>query len=449
MAQKLQLYERVPKNTGYPRGEAIIEEGDFLTNGPVILGVSAQDDPKSVFGISKFCMNVVGIQIRENNPQGYNLEGFPVSFCSIKLENTEENGKNNEEDILQQFYEEYLKYVIEDNSQKKSVEEVAKRLRNLNILGYCNGNYRVEKIINTLKSNMERIGFSKQEIDYSISQIGLVTLATDYNTQEIGCTVVDFHEMKDSEVSSKYIHKETGKVLEESNLLEGFLEINNRRAEYVLIHSNEHSMKHYFEDGTATPACLKKVVSNLLISSINASKGNFVPLTSKQILAGCKELLQESKKGKSKEQILENADKSIQYEGAKKLTQSASEIQRELEMACDSIINLKSINSHLEARNKKLNEQINKMQNLVDEKCSENTAKTIKIEAGLWQHSSEEEKQKLKNAPSDKQTIKNQQSMLKTVLEFADKVRNSAFGKLFFRNDIKKLPPAQEKDLEK
>ena len=247
MGQKLKLYERVPKTIDFPRGEAEIDEGEFLLSGPVILGVSAQDDTKSVFGVSKLCMNIAGLQIRENNPMGYNLEDFPASFCAIRLEDTDEEVK---EDIMQQFYDDYLKDVVEDNSQKKSTEDVAKLLRNFNILGYCNGNERINDIIQTLKSNMERVGYSKDEIDFSISQIGLITLATEFDTRKIGCTVADFHEMKDTEVSSSYIH------VDDQDILTAFLgtevndddndgvALNAEKAEGVLAPTEARSAKH-------------------------------------------------------------------------------------------------------------------------------------------------------------------------------------------------------------
>lgn len=443
MSKKLQLYERVPKNSGFPTGEDTIEEDDFLTRGPVLLCVSAQDDPKSVFGITKFGMNVVGIQVRDFNPEGYNLDGFPALFCSIKLENSKED--TSKEDEFQQFYDDYFKCVVEENSQRRNVDDVAKSLRNLNIIGYCNGNERIEKIIQALKTNMNKIGYSKEEIDYAISQIGLVTLATDCDTRKIGCTVVDFHDMKDREVSGKFMHSETGKRLEENETtLEGFQVIDERRVEYALINSDEHSMKHYFKDGVATPACLKKVVSNLLISSINASKGSFKPLTPEQMVEGCAELIQQAKSGKSKDEILKSADDTIKFDGARKISKDESNLLRALEMTCDSIVSLRNTNKSLKGNNEILSEKLDKMDDAVGEMCSEETAKKIRCSAGLWQYSSEEERKKLQGIPTDKQTIEKQRFMLKTVLGFADKVRKSPFGKIFFGKEIKKLPPAQD-----
>ena len=406
--KKLVLYERVPRNKSYLRGEAVIEENEFLTRGPVLLCVSAQDDPKSAFGITKFGMNVVGIQVRDFNPQGYNLDGFPAMFCSIAKELSKEDGKSTDEEIFQLFYDEYLKCVIEENSHKRNPEEVAKNLRNLNIIGYCDGNVRIEKIIQTLKSNMDRVGYSKGEIDFAISQIGLVTLATERDTSKIGCTVVDFHELKDQEVSSRNIHQETVDILKRTGWNEGLLIIDERRAEHILVHSDEHNMKHFFNDGTATPACLKKVVSNLIVSSINASKGEFVPLTVSQVVEGCHELLQQAAEGKSKEELLEIVKNNTVFEGAKTLNESESDLLRELEMACDSIVNLRYTNRSLEARNQNLERQVDTMYDAVQELTTQDTAQRICARAGLWQYPSPEEEKRIENSPSDKQIIEQQ-----------------------------------------
>lgn len=441
MGEKLQLYERVPKTIDYPRGEAEIDEGEFLISGPVILGVAAQDDTKSVFGVSKLCMNIAGLQIREYNPQGYNLEDFPASFCAIRLEKTDEIV---DKDIMQQFYSDYLKDVIEENLHKKSVDEVAKLLRNFNILGYCNGNERINDIIQTLKSNMERLGYSKDDIDFSISQIGLITLATEFDTRKIGCTVVDFHEMKDTEVSPKFIHRKTETVLEENKWIEGFCIIDDRRAEYAVADSDEHRMQHYFKDGVATPACLRKVLSNLLTSSINASGGKFIPLTASQMMEGCSELIQYAKEGKSKKEILQIAEQSIHFNGARKLSEGESKLLYQIERAFDSFNTQRNEIATLRAYNKNLEKRVGILEESIDNMCTEQQALNIKIRAGLWQYKDQQQKDELENMLSDKEKIEKLQSMLNTVLNFADKVRDSRFGRFFFRKDIKKLPPTKD-----
>lgn len=86
MNNVLQLYKRVPKTVACPRGSTKVEKNEFIAEGPVLLCVSAQDDPKSVFGITKFGMNVAGLRIREENHEGYDLEDFPATFCSIRKE---------------------------------------------------------------------------------------------------------------------------------------------------------------------------------------------------------------------------------------------------------------------------------------------------------------------------------------------------------------------------
>ena len=463
MKSKLQLYEKIAKTKEHPNGAKKVESNEFLAR-PALLCISAQDDSKSVFGIAKFGMNVAGVHVRDCNPTGYNLETFPVSFYAIKKEYIEEG----QDDMYQTFYDEYLKNIVEEDSKKKEIEGVAKSFRNLNLLVYCNGNERVDGIVQALKNNMSKVGYTDEKINYAVSQIGLVTLATELDTQKIGCSVVDFHDLRDDEVGYRQIHKETVDAVTRNKAMEGYFEVNDRRVEYILADSEEHSIKHYFKDGTATPACLRKVVSNLLESSINASNGDFAPLANEHIMQGCDELLQGAKKGKNKAELIKHADDTISFGGAKKITEQECRLQDMLEEACDSIKGLTKDNSSLRRSNEILEEQKDGILKSVKEMCSQTAYDKIRMDNKLWQFSREEE-EVLKNASSDKQTIQDQQetiqsqsktieslkgqvvdllSRIKVVLDFADSVRRSTVGKIFFKNKIKNLPPALEEQPE-
>lgn len=463
MKKTLNLYERIPKSIENPRGVRVIEENEnFIGQRPMLLCISAQDDTKSVFGITKFGMNAVGMRIRENNRTGFDLNGFPASFCAIRLEyvenDSEEHSEDNKESFFETFYDKYLKSVIQDNEGKKNIEQVAKTLRNLNILAYCNGNKRVTSIINTLKDNMHTLGYDDKEISYAVSQIGLVTLSTDINTEKLGCTVIDFHELQDTEVTKNQLHEATREKLSKEGTMEAYAKVDDRRVEFLINHSDEHSIKHYFYNGKATPACLRKVLSNLLESSIDASKGEFTPLTTEQAMQGCTELLQNAKNGKNREEILEDADKSISFPNAKKLTERESELQDSLDRTYDVIFNLRQDKNSLTVRYGMLEEENKKILEVINESCTQATRDKVILASGY--QFSPQKQEEINNAPTDKEIIENQnktikeqkgqisnlQAMLKETLKFADRVRNSRFGKLFFRKDIRQLPPANKEN---
>ena len=324
----LNLYEKVPKNMDNLRGIRKIEKSeDFLLKRPTLLCVSAQDIPKSVFGISKFGMEVAGVRVRNQNENGYDLQEFPVSFCGIRNEQSTVD--------FDEFYENYLKTLVEDNSAKRNINEVAKGLRNINILAYCNGTERVVNIIETLKNKMQELGYSESEIEYAISQIGLVTVSTDLDTRGLGCTVVDFHDINDKEIHNGRINENTVENMAQNNETEELSTIDERRVEYIVIGNGEHNLKHFFRDGNATPACFKRVIINLLESSINASRGQFKPLTTEIMVKGCLELLQEARDGKSKEELLSSVDKITTFSGAKRLTVAESKALNQLDSSYD------------------------------------------------------------------------------------------------------------------
>lgn len=465
---RLYLYEKVPKSISFPNGVEKIEPNNFLLEQPIFLCVSAQDDPKSVFGITKYCMNVMGLHVRENNPNGYALEDFPASFCSIRLEKDNEGGAETKEDQLQLFYDDYLKDIVEENEQKIDTDELAKRFRMINLLGYCDGNERIGEIINCLKNNMGRVGYTDKEIDYAVSQIGLVTLATERNTSKFGCTVVDFHEYRDMEVSNQCIHQETQQAVIGTSKKEGYKRINDRRVEYLMDVEDAHEMKHYYYDGTATPAIFRKVLSNLLISSIKTADDEFEPLTVEQAMDGCDELLGE-KGSKNREELLDMADSTIKFERkvekdgetelveARRVTPEEARSRDELDRVCDALVSTRKSEHSYKVRFDELEAKYKRVKELITRFCSKDTEDKIDLEMHDWQFTPEREKE-INEAPSDREligkqaniiqsqngTIRKLRTMLGRVLDFAETVRSSVFGKVFFGKRIKALPSSQE-----
>lgn len=461
----LELYERVPKSNEFVKGSRKIEENEnFILNKPTLLCLAAQyGNPKSVFGLTKFGMRVTGLRTRNEYEQGYDLESFPVAFCSAKSDKPTID--------FNEFYENYLKSLIVKEDKKISPLEAAKNLRNLNILSYCDGTTSAVNIVKTLKSEMKKAEYDDKEIDYAISQIGLISLSTDIDTSDLGCTVVDFHDINDQEVGNDRIRNT---AFENYTEKEGIgVENGQRRAEILIKGSGEHYVKEYMEEGKATPACLRKVIGNLLTSSVSTAKGKFEPLTIDRAVEGCKEIQEEAREGKNKEELLEKVGNTVKYEGAKRITPREAALMDELDSKYDEQITMRSKIKVLEAKDEKNEKRISDVIEVAKEECKAGTALKI-IKATGYQISKEGEEflqsnpqtdkdiiesqrgeiNKLKeeirreqiNSETNKQLIQEQegkiarlQSMLKKTLEFADNVRQSVFGKVFFGKSIKRL----------
>lgn len=121
---------------------------------------------------------------------------------------------------------------------------------------------------------------------------------------------------------------------------------------------------------------------------------------------------------------------------------------------------LKDENSKLERGKKQAEEKYNNLMKIIDEKCPPEILAEIYRANGWTQGLPYWLEEKLKESNKDsksaevtrlKEKIEEQdlqisklQKMLSKVLVFAEKVRNSTVGKIFFRKDIKSLPSGEE-----
>lgn len=340
--------------------------------------------------------------------------------------------------------------------------------RNINIMSYCNGTIRVADIINTIKTSMSEIGYSDEEIKKSISQIALISLATEVDLDSIGCTVVDFHDLNDTEVMDceSNISKEIEKHTNESQLGEQLTIIpGTNRAEYTIGGSGEHSVSQFENEATAMPACVRKVISNMLENSLQNANGNFTPITVKTLTEGCQEIIDQAQNGKNREQLINQVDASTSYQGARRLTMRESNLYDELAESYDSQIKIENelnISRNEASTQRRKNEQ---MLSEAEKSCTHSNYLRI-LGASGWQLSKKQQEE-MSGEPTDQELINSQQTtirnqeetissqearlknlrtMLDRALQFANTVRSSVFGKVFFGRAAKQLPKGEEID---
>lgn len=443
----LNLYRKTLKSKENRYGATKIEEGENpFKEGPVFLCISAQDIPKSVFGITKHGMTMAGMHTKGMNQEGFDIENFPITFLAIRDEECNEAEKEYE------FAKKYFQPLISsENGEPIDINQLMRSFRNINIMSYCDGTIRVANIVEATKRIMSEMGYSGSEIESSISQIGLVSLSTNVDLDSIGCTVVDFHDLNDDEVMDceSNIDDEIEDSTRRSTIGETLSILpSGKRAEYTIIGSGEHYVREFQDEGTAMPSCARRVIGNMLENSLQNAKGSFTPINAEVLTYGCESIIEQAKQGTTKEQLISEVDKSLSYGGARRLTARESSMYDKLAESYDHQIRLES---ELSCSQKQADSERKKSQQILNEAeriCSHENYLRI-LSASGWQLN-KEQIQEMSNSPTDKELIdsqetriKNLRSMLSRTLEFANTVKRSVFGKVFFGKAAKQLPEGE------
>lgn len=215
------------------------------------------------------------------------------------------------------------------------------------------------------------------------------------------------------------------------------------------------------------PVCLSRIISNALENSIvNSQCEEFKPIDVRGLTLGCEQIMEQSKIGKSKQELMNELDAQINYPGCKKLSDGEVELLDKMDKNYDRVASLESSLEYENNISNRYKKNCMDMQQAAKEFCSEATYLRIIGKCG-YQLSKEgqkvvdnsksdaeiitEQKEKIKSQEEQISTqkakisrrnnqINNLQGMLDTVLQFADTVRSSRVGKLFFRKAIKELP---------
>lgn len=463
----LELYKRVPKSEKYLHGSRKIndEENPFL-EGPCMLCISAQPNlTKSIFGLTKCGMSMARLRTRDNAGAKIDLEDFQVSFLSIK-------GQEDEE-IIEEFVNKYFLPLVSKDEDKIQLAEAMKNVRNINIISYCDGTDRIKAIIEVLNRRMEEIGYGEHECLDILSQACLFSIATEVDISKLKTTCICFHDLNDDEVminpeninekvQARALESENGEILDVSS---------NTKAAYVINGTGEHCIKKYLSEGNAMPVCLSRIVANALENSIvNSQSEEFKPIDMTVLTSGCDQILEQSKRGKSRQALMQELDTQINYPGCKKLSDREVELLNKMDKNYDRIASLEASLEYETSTANKYKTSCRDMQEAAKEYCTEGTY--LRIIGKSDYQLSKKNLEIIDNSKSDVETISEQkeqierqqkqisnqeakisrrnkqinnlQGMLDTVLQFADRVRNSRVGKLFFRNAIKQLPEGME-----
>lgn len=263
-------------------------------------------------------------------------------------------------------------------------------------------------------------------------------------------------------LGNRALKSENGEILDISS---------TTKATYIINGTGDHSIKKYLSEGNAMPVCLSRIISNALENSIiNSQSEEFKPIDIIGLTSGCNHILEQSKKGKSRQVLMQELDTQINYPGCRKISDSEVALLNKMDKSYDRIASLEESLKSTTSTIDEYRKSCKAMQEAAKEHCTEGTYLRILSESGyqlskkdleimndsksdveIINEAREQIEDKDKQISSQEakisrrnKQINNLQGMLDTVLQFADRVRSSRVGKLFFRNDIKQLPEGME-----
>lgn len=396
------LYKKTDDRSSNMYGiKSIDESKNPFLNSPCFLTWNANDiNEKYINGLCKKALRMARLYTTDEDGAGYVVDDFPVVFLMMEDDKT---GLSDER--IAEFAEKYFIPLISKYNAKIDIIEAQKNMRNVNILTNCNATYKILEVEEYMLKRMQELGYTQEEMLTVLSQMCVFPFQTQADLSKFKSTTIAFANVNDAEVEIKAdirINKALKERLARNN--KKVLNANDsENVELVYTEGTEtHKMESYTGKNDIAPY-VTTIVSNALKNSIqnNLHKDDFVPISIRSLKNGTEQISLEIQNGKTIEEIVNQLDENLEYEGVTKLSKKELEITAKL---MESYKEREKLTQDLVSMNDKkssLEENLKIILEAVDNNCSEITKKKILL-ALRYQFADEEI---IKAAPSDKDII--------------------------------------------
>ena len=238
----------------------------------------------------------------------------------------EENGKFN--NLVNDFFYPLL-------TKDKDVSKMKKAARRMNFFAYCNAGQVYLQIEKRIHEKLVSDGYIEKEIEEILSQISLVSIATDKKLDDAYATSVLFKDVNDADVYDKY-SKMCEKTMIQNNRNSTLGRIRNGII-YGFFGTGEHDLKHYFDDENIVKGSLCSTVSKLVENSIlNDNSEELLPI-SRELLTPI--ILKNNAEFLSNSVILDRLDNSLNYGNVSRYTEEEHQELLEYEHSLKGNVN--------------------------------------------------------------------------------------------------------------
>ena len=270
----LSVYKKCEKSVDNPYGIIEIKELER----PFLMCISAQGQmDKSVFGIIKEGARAARVRTSDEYAAGYKIDEMPIDFLGIKYMNeTLKDKKNN--DLVNDFI---FPFLFKDND----VNNIKKRARMMNFFTYCNGAQIYLTMEKRLKEKLIENGISEKDVKDILSQIGVISIASEIDLTKAHATSVLFKDANDIDVMDQTSRIAIKRIEEMGReCLIGSLKANTNAVGYLFNGMGVHDLKEYLKEDNTVKSSLCAAVSSLLQNSIeNQHSRELIPISSKDL----------------------------------------------------------------------------------------------------------------------------------------------------------------------
>lgn len=349
----IRLYEKTTKTIDNLYGIKEIQDNPFLNN-PCLLCLSSQDNySKSVFGLIRAGMQAARLRTTVERASKYNSKNFPVKFLgvSFKRENLEEKSSIH-------IANKYLIPLVVENNHKIDLALAQKRMRNVNIISYCDGVNTFLEAEKILIKAMQNAQYSTEEINLILSQISLTALATLQSLKDTKATSISVIDVNDREIENDLTPK-LRTNLQSSMMTYGFGNCSTTSSIFYYEGSGTHSIKELLKNENFAKVVISLAVTTALKNSIeNQEKLNLLKkeeIHSKIINSLFSVTKQDAP------QLMTGIDNFDLYDGYPKLSDAECDLQDQIDALCQKLIEEIKENALLKSNNEGWEQQFGKI----------------------------------------------------------------------------------------
>ena len=374
----LSVYKKCEKSVDNPYGIIEIKELDR----PFLMCISAQGQmDKSVFGIIKEGARAARVRTSDEYAAGYKIDEMPIDFLGIKyMSETLKDAKHN--NLVNDYIYPFL-------MKDKDLNSIKKRARLMNFFTYCNGAQIYLTMEKRLKEKLLADGISEEDTKDILSQIGVVSIASEIDLTKAHATSILFKDANDIDVMDQTSRIALKKIEEMGReCLIGSLKSNTNAIGYLYNGYGIHELKQYLKDESTVKSSLCATVSTLLQNSIqNYNSQRLIPISSKELL---KVIVRNNSEFIGNEEMLKRLDSSINYGKTTKYTIEEDALLKQLDKAYKE---LAKVQGELNRTKDTLKEEQYKTRTLINgiaDKCSDVAFSQIVVANRMWNGSKQD-----------------------------------------------------------